>query len=266
MDELLINSFEELLKGAITTDIVRQIQDGDIAQKNKLEALLDETGYMNLMVSESHGGAALNLKDVYPLFELIGKYLVPVPLAAAILGKGIESRIDEIVPSSGLVFGQSKAIDPIIFKAMIDVSQMAGVMLKVLEMSIQYVNERVQFGKPIGKYQAIQHQISVMAEQVLAARVSARQAFEVETLIPRNIQVAIAKAKCSEAANTVCSVSHAVHGAIGFTKEFDLQLYTTQLNDWRIDGYSESYWYEYIAKEFMQTGGSSLDFIRQIEG
>lgn len=127
--------------------------------------------------------------------------------------------------------------------AAVHAALLAGAMKRVFDLSIAYANERVQFGKPIGRFQAIQHQLSVMAEQVAAAAIAAEAAFHtLDGALPARAACAVAKARASEAAQGVAAIAHAVHGAIGVTEEFDLQLFTRRLHEWRLAHGSESYW------------------------
>lgn len=122
-------------------------------------------------------------------------------------------------------------------------AQLAGALRSVFDRTLAYANERQQFGRPIGKFQAIQHQLAQMAEHVFAARTAAQLGCRAEALVPPALNVAIAKARTSEAALDVAAMAHALHGAIGFTAEFDLQLYTRRLHAWRQAAGSESYWH-----------------------
>jgi acyl-CoA dehydrogenase len=121
--------------------------------------------------------------------------------------------------------------------------QLAGALMAVFQRTLTYANERQQFGRPIGKFQAIQHQLAVMAEHVFAARMAAQIGCRATVLVPERLNVAIAKARTSEAALVVADMAHAIHGAIGFTAEFALQLYTRRLHAWRQAAGSESYWH-----------------------
>ncbi|KAG0741354.1 hypothetical protein G6F24_016736 [Rhizopus arrhizus] len=101
---------------------------------------------------------------------------------------------------------------------------MAGAMDRVLSLTLDYANTRAQFGKPIGRFQAVQQQISVMAEQVWAVRMAAQLAFQGTGGRPQAMLAAMGKARASLAAPIVADIAHAVHGAIGVTAEYDLQL------------------------------------------
>lgn len=122
-------------------------------------------------------------------------------------------------------------------------AQMAGAMDTVLGTTVRYAGERSQFGRPIAKFQAVQQQLSVLAELVTASRIAAELACQ-ETAEgqPNLLAAAVGKARASEAAGTVVAIAHAVHAAMGITEEYDLQLYTRRLIEWRIDYGSAGYW------------------------
>ncbi|MBI4339622.1 MAG: acyl-CoA/acyl-ACP dehydrogenase [Chloroflexi bacterium] len=106
-------------------------------------------------------------------------------------------------------------------------AEMLGGADRVLEMTVSYVKERVQFGRPIGSFQAVQHHCANMATDVEGCRyVTYQAAWRLSEGQPATRDVAIAKAWVSDAYRRVCALSHQSHGAIGFTKEYDLQLFT----------------------------------------
>lgn len=156
------------------------------------------------------------------------------------------------------------AIDIRTLQACVVAPQMAGALGSVLERTLQYANERQQFGRPIGKFQAIQHQLAVMSEHVCAARMAAQLGCHAEGVAPDRLRVAVAKARCSEAALVVAELAHAVHGAIGFTEEYDLQLYTRRLHAWRQTAGSEAYWQDVAGEALFAHAGPTLDLVRAI--
>lgn len=121
-------------------------------------------------------------------------------------------------------------------------AQMSGSLEKVLEQTTSYANERRQFGKPIGKFQTIQHQIAVLAEQVSAAGCAVDAAILHLDTAQELECIMAAKIAAGEAAGVAGRVSHAVHGAIGFTEEFPLQLDTRRLWSWRDEYGNEVHW------------------------
>ncbi|RJG02420.1 acyl-CoA dehydrogenase [Noviherbaspirillum sedimenti] len=149
------------------------------------------------------------------------------------------------------------------FGAAIHSALIAGGMQRVFGMTLQYANDRAQFGKSIGKFQAIQHQISVAAEHVAASSIAAESAFQGVGPVPELLAAAIAKSRTSEAVPLVASIAHAVHGAIGVTEEYDLQLYTRRLHEWRMSHGAESYWNRVVGRAVIASDTSLVsDFVR----
>lgn len=143
-------------------------------------------------------------------------------------------------------------------------AQLSGALSAVFQRTLQYANDRNQFGRPIGKFQAIQHQLAVMSEHMFAARMAAQLGCSGDGVVPERLRVAVAKARASEAALVVAELSHSIHGAIGFTEEYDLQLFTRRLHAWRQAAGTESYWHS-VAGAYLvdQHQGLTLDLIRQ---
>jgi acyl-CoA dehydrogenase len=148
--------------------------------------------------------------------------------------------------------------------ALLHAGLLAGALKRSFDLTLSYANDRVQFGKSIGKFQAIQHQLSVMAEHVAASRMAAQAAFASGTP-PSLAACAVAKARTSEAAQLVASMAHAVHGAIGVTEEYDLQLYTRRLHAWRVAHGSEAYWNRILGAMVVESNHAlSADFARAV--
>lgn len=138
---------------------------------------------------------------------------------------------------------------------------MAGAMGRVMEMSLRHAGERQQFGRSLGKFQAIQQQLAVLAEQVISAQVAARTAFFGAGFDPA--RVAAAKCRANEAATVVCNIAHAVHGAIGATAEFDLQLYTRRIKQWQLAYGSDSHWAARLGRSRLESRAPlTSDFLR----
>lgn len=138
----------------------------------------------------------------------------------------------------------------------------AGAADRVFEMTLAYANQRVQFGKPIGKFQAVQQQISEMAELTFSARMASEMSCRSHTWQPAPLLAALAKCQASQAVTRITAYSHAVHGAIGVTHEYDLQLYTRRLNEWSRAGGGGNYWASVLGQEALKSGASGVDFVR----
>ena len=105
--------------------------------------------------------------------------------------------------------------------------EMLGGSEAVLDMTVEYAKGRTQFGRAIGTFQAVQHHCARMATDVEGSKNIAYQAvWRLSEGLPAQKEVAMAKAWIGPAYRRVCGTAHQCHGAIGFTKEHDLQLYT----------------------------------------
>jgi len=105
-------------------------------------------------------------------------------------------------------------------------AEMVGGAQAALEMTVKYAKERVQFNRPIGSFQAIQHYCANMVTDVDGARfISYKAAWELSEGLPATRDVAIAKAWTSEAYGRVTLLAHQIFGAIGFTMDHDIHLY-----------------------------------------
>lgn len=145
-----------------------------------------------------------------------------------------------------------------LYGALLRSAQMAGALESVLEESARHVGVRVQFGRPLGKFQAIQHQLAVLATQTAAAGIAAENAFRAADRGDPTFEIAVAKARVGEAAGMATSIAHQVHGAIGFTYEHVLHFSTRRLWSWRTEFGNESYWAEALGRHAAARGADSL--------
>jgi alkylation response protein AidB-like acyl-CoA dehydrogenase len=139
-------------------------------------------------------------------------------------------------------------------------AQMAGALERTLELSVQYANDRVQFGRPLAKFQAIQHQLALLAEQVAAARVAADAACATIATGKGDAELAVAGAKirAGEAAGKGTDYAHQVHGAIGFTAEHRLHHFTRRLWAWRDEFGTETHWSMALGRRVAAAGAEGL--------
>jgi alkylation response protein AidB-like acyl-CoA dehydrogenase len=129
---------------------------------------------------------------------------------------------------------------------------MVGGAARVLETTVEYALQRQQFGRPIGSFQAIQHKCASMQVESDAARFLAFQAaWRLAEGLPSEREVSMAKARASEAYRRICLESHQVHGAIGFTWEYDLQLYTRRAKAAELL-FGDAQWHRERVAEFLQ--------------
>lgn len=133
-----------------------------------------------------------------------------------------------------------------------------GAMRQVLEMTVKYAAERSQFGRTLSQFQAIQQQLSVMAECVCSAQMAAELAYNSQDTEASKPHIMLAKHQISLVANQVANIAHAVHGAIGITKEFPLHFYTQIIRQNRSRGGSEMYWAEQIGALVLESDKTLL--------
>lgn len=140
--------------------------------------------------------------------------------------------------------------------------QMAGAAETVLSTAVTYCQERVQFGRAISTFQAIQHLLAELASYVAAviaaAEAAARDAQEGGLADGGSFSIAAAKSQASEFAHRIAAISHQCMGAMGFTHEHILHHYTRRLWVWRRDFGSETFWGEKIGTAYAAAGPKAL--------
>jgi alkylation response protein AidB-like acyl-CoA dehydrogenase len=172
-----------------------------------------------------------NGPDVF-LIKTAGPGVTVSALATAMRDKQFEvvfaNAPAEAVGTPGTARGWlERALD----KAMLaKCAEMTGAGRKALEMSVEYAKVRVQFGKPIGTLQAVQHHCANLATCVETAELMTyRAAWMIEQGLPCRTDVLRAKAWTNEACKRAAALAHQVHGGMGFTREYDLYLYTGRM-------------------------------------
>jgi acyl-CoA dehydrogenase len=125
--------------------------------------------------------------------------------------------------------------------------QVCGAMERVVDLCIEHVSSRVQFGRPLAKFQAVQRLVSSIAAEAALARAAVDAAVaRVEragwSAPSASFAVAVAKSCAGHAASTVVRNAHQVHGAIGTTFEHELHWYTKPILAWRSEFGSVALW------------------------
>lgn len=108
-------------------------------------------------------------------------------------------------------------------------AEMVGIAEQQQKITVEYVAQRVQFGRPLGTFQAVQHRLSDMFTDIQGARWTSYQAIYMLTMgEPAAIELAIAKAFTSDACQRVAAGAIQLHGGIGLDTEYDLHFYFTK--------------------------------------
>ncbi|MCX5992609.1 MAG: acyl-CoA/acyl-ACP dehydrogenase, partial [Chloroflexi bacterium] len=137
---------------------------------------------------------------------------------------------DVKVPADNLVGklnGAWPVVQSILRKATVSkCAEMVGGAQASLDMAVSYAKERVQFNRPIGAFQAIQHYCANMVTDVDGSRfITYKAAWTESEGLPAEMEVSMAKAWTSEAFKRVAVLAHQIFGAIGFTMDHDMHLY-----------------------------------------
>jgi acyl-CoA dehydrogenase len=130
----------------------------------------------------------------------------------------------------------------------------SGALERLLALTVDHGRVRSQFGRPIGRFQAIQQSIAILAAEVAAARAAVDRA----VAQPSQMNVAMAKIRAGEAVTVVCRTAHQVHGAVGFTREHRLQRLSRRAWAWRDEHGSEEEWAARLGADVASRGAAAL--------
>lgn len=143
-------------------------------------------------------------------------------------------------------------------------AMMVGALESLLTQTLQHVSDRVQFGRTLGKNQAVQQQVAVMAGEVSAARIAALTAMSDLSCMSSvrsgaaQFSTAVAKVRAGEAAGRCAAIAHQMHGAIGFTKEHRLHYASTRLWAWREAFGDGSHWSRELGRQAITSGSAQF--------
>jgi alkylation response protein AidB-like acyl-CoA dehydrogenase len=153
------------------------------------------------------------------------------PLKTIALDRQSEVAFDKVRVPKANILGQPDKGWPVV-KDMLQKATLAhcaymvGGAQQVLEMSVAYAKERVQFGVPIGSFQMIQKKCADMAVEVDGARFITYEAvWKMSEGLPCSLELSMAKSWVSDAYRRACVEGQQIHGGIGFIKDHDMQLY-----------------------------------------
>jgi acyl-CoA dehydrogenase len=115
--------------------------------------------------------------------------------------------------------------------------QTIGALDAARDLTVAHTSERVQFGRPLSKFQAVQHSLAQMAGEIERARAATELAITAATdfgfdSAPTDYAVTVAKVATGRAVGSVTTIAHQLHGAIGVTVEHRLWLFTMRARSW----------------------------------
>ncbi len=160
------------------------------------------------------------------------------------------------LPAAAVQLGQPGS-SLLLHGALLRIHQMVGAMQRALDSAVDYAMMRVQFGRTISKFQAVQQMLAEAAGHLSAAVASADATLDADEA-GRALAIAMAKARVGEAAGRVAATAHQVHAAMGFTQEHHLHYSTRHLWSWRDEFGAEPFWQREVGRFICRRGGEAL--------
>jgi alkylation response protein AidB-like acyl-CoA dehydrogenase len=138
--------------------------------------------------------------------------------------KGVEVDADAIVGELGAAW---PAVARLLLRgATFKSAELVGIGQAALDLTLSYAKERIQFGKPIGSFQGVQHHAAEMYRDLEVSRLLSWQASDaLRAGLAGEREVAMAKAKASQCIPALTRTAHQIHGAIAYYRDYPLELY-----------------------------------------
>ncbi|MER2007942.1 MAG: acyl-CoA dehydrogenase family protein [Psychrobacillus sp.] len=146
------------------------------------------------------------------------------------------------------------------------VAMMTGAMESILALTVFYSKERQQFGRPLHRFQAIQHHLTAIAGEVAAAYATFEATVAVYEKDTKNEKIAMAKIEISSNSNVVAKAAHQLHAGIGMTYEHELHHFTRRLWSWREEAGNETYWANHLADLYLTREETIWEAITEVRG
>lgn len=268
----LASAIRGILGKRSNSEAVRSAVQTDAGYDTALwETLCEQIGVAALAVPEEYDGFGASLVETAVVLEVLGEFLTPAPLLATAVhtahlllhgtdeeradllprlaaGEVLPFQVDRVVleptESTGtmdqtlrlavVVTAVDTPADVRAISTALASALQVGAMQRALDMTVQYSQERVQFGRTIGSFQALKHRMADMLVLLEASRsaswgatavAAAYLADPTEENRDRLVHLAaIAGSYCSDALDKIASESVQLHGGIAITWEHDIQL------------------------------------------
>ncbi len=225
---IFAETVDRILADHVTPALIEAADRGEAPAA--LMAALDENGLFDLLVPEERGGIGASIADAVACMRSAGSAAAPGPI------------LEQIIERAG--FQGEAALQT---AALLNAARISGAIRWIFERTATYATERVQFGKPLGKQQAVQQMLALLADHTLAAAAITDAA----AADPSPRLIAATRARLGEASDCAIEVGHQVHGAIGFTREYALNHRTRCLIVWRDQYGSVLYWKARLGRMFI---------------
>ncbi|WP_225204907.1 acyl-CoA dehydrogenase family protein [Novosphingobium huizhouense] len=165
---------------------------------------------------------------------------------------------DLVTPSGAPVASAPCSADLDGLGAFARVAQASGAMEAAFTLAIDHVNTRVQFGRTLAKFQAVQQALAEFSEEAAAVDAAAAACAAALDAGDAAFEIAAAKYRLGLAVDRAVPIAHRVHGAIGFTIEYALNRFTRRLMHWRSEFGSDAQWARALGHTVAALGGQGL--------
>ena len=170
--------------------------------------------------------------------------------------KSVKVEADDVGEAPDSVTAESLRLRGALSRVML----MSGALEAMSKLTIEYTTERQQFGRPVGRFQAVQQHLVWGAQDsaitTMAAQLAARNASR--DFGAARFQIASAKVVADEAASTATRWAHQAHGAMGMTQEYALHHYSRRLWAWRHEYSTPGEWAAKVGKAAQDAGADQL--------
>ncbi|MGW3124975.1 acyl-CoA dehydrogenase family protein [Streptomyces sp. NPDC001123] len=254
--EALREGMRELLARRFDGAALRASADGPVRLDRALWRELGVAGFFALRLPEADGGVGLGLPEAVLVFEEAGRALLPGPLVAthlaaadvpgAATGEAVVARVDgglvEWLAGADAVTGDAsgavpvRSVDPLTplhrvpgpvsgppdpVAVLLTAAEQLGTATRACELAVQHARTRVQFGRPVGAFQAVKH----LCADMLVRAETARAAVYAAAVTADPVDIAAARLLADEAAVRGARDCLQVHGGMGFTWESEVHLH-----------------------------------------
>lgn len=190
--------------------------------------------------------------------------LIEVAASEVIEGNSLAGEPFDIIRPIGVPIASAQCnADLAALGAFALVAQSAGALESAFELTLEHVNTRAQFGKALGRFQAVQQamaEFSVEAAAINVAGQAMAAALDKGDVLDDGavFEIAASKLRANMAIEKCFPIAHRLHGAIGFTMEYALNHYTRRLMDWRGDCGNDAYWASQLGRHVSRLGGTGF--------
>lgn len=200
--------------------------------------------------------------DGYYVTDVAAQSLVVTP-GANLIGEPRDTVSADPVALAGTPVGAHLVTTLTRKSALVRAIQVCAALDRIVQLSIEHATTRFQFGRPLSKFQAIQHLIADIAAEAALARAATEAALATavrsDWSAPNlDFLVAVARSCAGQACSVVVRNAHQVHGAIGTTREHRLHEYTRAALAWRSEFGSVHYWDEQVTRAALRAGSAGL--------